>query len=218
MDNIQIIPAILANTEEEYKEKLEKLEAIPELSEGWVQIDLMDNKFVQNKSISPDIISKHPTSFKREVHLMVEYPENWIEDLVNVKVERIIFPVEADGVQEKINHIKNHGVEVGLSLNPETPVEKVLPFVSTIEVVLVMSVHPGFDGQEFIPESIEKIREAARLRSKNSNLVVEVDGGVDEGVVKSIVEAGADNLIIGSHLINGDTEENLEKIWERIYS
>lgn len=214
--DIQIIPAILATTEEEYKEKLERIEGSPELAEGWVQIDLMDNKFVQNKSISAEIIAKYPTSLKREVHLMVEYPENWIDELVKVGVERIIFPVEdAEGVLERIKHIKDHGIKVGLSVNPETPVEKISAFIGTIDVVLLMSVRPGFGGQEFIPDTVEKVKRTVILRS-GYKFLVEVDGGVNEEVAKDLAEAGVDSLVIGEHLINGDITENLEKIWESI--
>src|SRR5687767_9744610 len=118
---IQIIPAILATTEEEYKQKIGIVNSSPSLEGGWVQIDLMDNKFVQNKSISADIIGKYPTKLKTEAHLMVEYPEGWIDELVKLGVDRIIFPVEDnEGVSERIKHIKNHDIKVGLSINPET--------------------------------------------------------------------------------------------------
>ena len=216
LTNIQIVPAILATTEEEYKEKIDKIGACPELVKGWVQIDLMDNKFVHNKSIGVDVITKYPTSFKREVHLMVEYPENWIEELVKIKVDRIIFPVEdSGGVAERIKHIKDHGIEVGLAVNPETPVAKITPFIDTIDVVLLMSVHPGFGGQQFIPETVEKVKEAAALRA-GRGFLIEVDGGINEVVAKDLVEAGVDILVIGEHLINGDITENLEKIWESL--
>src|SRR5260221_2159154 len=156
---IQLIPAILATTEQEYKDKLKKIEDSESLKEGWVQIDLMDNKFVQNQSIKAKVVAKYPTSLKIEAQLMVEYPENWIDELVKTKVDRIVFPVEdAEGIEEKIQHIKNHGKQVGLSLNPETAVEKLTPYLGTIDGVLVMSVHPGFGGQKFIPQSLAKIK------------------------------------------------------------
>lgn len=210
--NIQIIPTILATSEEEYREKLQKIENCPELVEGWIQIDLMDNKFVQNKSVGTEVVAKYPTSLKKEAHLMVDYPENWIDELVKSGFKRIIFPLEDDGgVMERIEHLKNHGVEVGLALNPETPVEKVDPFVSKIDTVLILSVHPGFGGQQFIPETIKKIIELAKLR-EGRNFLIEVDGGINETNIKDLADAGADNLVIGEHLINGSITENLEKI------
>ena len=214
---VQIIPAILATTAEDYKQKLEKIMACPELAEGWVQIDLMDNKFVQNKSISPEVIAKYITKLKIEAQLMTQYPENWIDELVKIKVNRIVFPIEdEEGIKERIKHIKNHGIEVGLSVNPQSSVGKVEPFVATIDLVLIMSVNPGFGGQQFIMQTIDKVKEAAQLRSRNENLVIEVDGGINEQVVKELVEAGVDNLVVGSSLLEGDIEENLQKFWGKL--
>lgn len=207
---VNIIPAILATSEEEYAQKLKKIEDSGQFENGWVQIDLMDNKFVQNKSIGPEIIAKYPTNLKLEAQLMVEYPENWIDELVKIKVNRIVFPIEdVEGVKQRIQHIKNHGIEVGLSLNPETAVETVAAFVDTIDLVLIMSVSPGFGGQEFIPSSVEKVRKAREI---GWPILIEVDGGVNEGVVRGLAKAGADNLVIGSHLVEGDINENLKKI------
>src|SRR3989344_8473369 len=101
----QIIPAILATTEQDYKDKIQELENSDSFEGGWIQIDLMDNKFVQNQSIGPEVLAKYKTPFRREAQLMVEYPEGWIEELVKVRVERIVFPTEdAQGVEERINH------------------------------------------------------------------------------------------------------------------
>lgn len=205
---VNIIPAILATSEEEYQSKLRKVESLSYMK--WVQIDLMDNKFVQNQSIGPEAIAKYHTNLKLEAQLMVEYPENWIDELIKVKVNRIVFPVEDnEGIEERIIHIKNHGIEVGLSINPETPVETVEPFIDTIDLVLIMSVNPGFGGQEFISGSVEKVR---RIKELGWEVVIEVDGGVNEEVVKDLIDAGADNLVIGSHLLEGNLDENLKKI------
>lgn len=209
MSNIQIVPAILATTEEEYREILKKIESCPELAEGLIQIDLMDKKFVANESIKPEVIGRNPTKLKQEAHLMVEYPENWIDELIKTDVDRIIFPVEdIEGIEERINHIKNHGKQVGLSLNPETQVQKVQPFVVKLDVVLVMAVNPGFGGQEFIPEVLEKIKE---IKDKTLDVSVGVDGGVTPENAKLIVDAGADYLVVGSHLLEGNIDENLGK-------
>lgn len=195
---MQIIPAILATSEEEYAKKLKQIEESPDLIGGWVQIDLMDNKFVQNKSIGPEIIAKYPTDLKIEAQLMVEYPENWIDELVKISVARIVFPIEdVEGIDERITHIKNHGIEVGLSINPQTDIETLAPFADKIDIVLVMSVEPGFGGQEFIPETIEKIK---KIKSKNWPIKIEVDGGISKQVMKDLENAGADYAVIGSHL------------------
>lgn len=205
---MRIIPAILAKSEKEYKDKLQKIENSNQFD--WVQIDLMDNKFVQNKSITSDVIKRNPVKIKMEAQLMVEYPENWVDDLIQVGVNRIVLPLEdTDSLDDTITHIKNHQIEVGLSLNPETEVEKVMSFLDRIDLVLVMSVHPGFGGQTFIPESIEKVE---RLKKLGGDFEIEVDGGINEDYVSDLIKAGADNLVIGSHLIEGDINENIQKI------
>ena len=211
----QIIPAILATTEEEYQKKIHQIEDSGLFKDSWVQIDLMDNKFVQNKSVGPNVIVKYPINSKLEAHLMVEYPENWIDELVKTNIDRIIFPVEdSEGVEERIQHIKNHGKQVGLSINPETPEKKLEPFIGLVDLILVMSVHPGFQGQEFIIEVLEK---ASEIKKLNPNMVVEIDGGVNQDNVRQILDAGVDNLVIGSGLFEYDNlEEGLEKIWEKI--
>lgn len=208
---LQILPAILATTEEEYKRKLTQIETSFALFNGWVQIDLMDNKFVQNQSIGLDIIAKYPTKELRiEAQLMVEYPENWIDDLVKTHVDRVVFPVEdLAGIENRIQHILNHEKEVGLSINPETPIEKLDPFLGTINTVLVMSVHPGFGGQEFIPDSVERVRQIKQL---GVPIRVGVDGGVNISNAAELAKAGADYLVMGKALLEGEIDENLRNI------
>lgn len=214
---IQIIPGILSTTEDDYREKIEKLSRSDVLKDGWIQLDLMDEKFVQNKSITPEIIAKYPHGFKVEAQLMVEYPENWIDELIKLKVNRIVFPLEdRAGVKERIEHIKNHGIEVGLSINPETMVSKLKPFLGIIDIVLVMSVHPGFGGQEFIPKSIAKVKE---IRDNYPDIIIEVDGGITDDKAWDLVDAGANILVVGAdRLLRGYLDENLEKFWEKLKS
>ncbi|MDD2822871.1 MAG: ribulose-phosphate 3-epimerase [Candidatus Daviesbacteria bacterium] len=216
MQNNLIIPTILATTEEEYQKKVNLINQSEDLKNGWVQIDIMDNKFVQNKSVGIDIIKKYPINLKVEAHLMVNYPENWIDGLFEIGVDRIIFPVEdSEGIKERITHIKNHGIEVGLALNPETPVEKVMPYIDSIDTLLILSVHPGFGGQEFIPETINKIKQVV-LQKNQSSFKIEVDGGITVDNIKDIVEAGADGIVIGERLIYGDIRKNLEEINQKL--
>lgn len=216
----QIIPAILATTEQEYAEKINKVNKSPSFQEGWVQIDLMDKKFVENESIRPDVFAKYPTNLKIEAQLMVEYPLSWIDGLAEACVSRIVFPFEVEpGIEERISRIKKLGIDVGLSINPETPVENLKPFVSRIDLVLIMSVQPGFGGQSFIDSSTQKVKDVFRLRQDlGLDFLIEVDGGINESAAKDLVQAGADNLVIGSSLLNGDIEENVEHIWEAIQS
>ncbi len=213
---IEVIPAILATSDYEYSQKIEKIEESGAFTDGWIQVDFMDNLFVQNQTVDRDVLNKYPTNLHVEAHLMVVDPEDWIVELSNSGVERIIAHIETIEDDSVLKKIKEEKIEVGLAINPETEVAKLTPYLHTIDVVLVMSVKPGFGGQEFIPETIGKIAEISHLRSKeNLEFKVEVDGGVSEEWVAKLADAGCDRLIIGSHLVEGNINENLEKIKEK---
>ncbi len=211
---IQIIPAVLATTEEQYKEDVAKLESSEVLQDGWVHIDFADNKFVPNKTVESEVIKKYPSSFHKEAHLMVARPNQWIDKLVDAGFERIIFHIESEeDILGVIENIKSKNLEVGLAVNTQTPIEKLEPFASKIDLVLVMTVVAGFQGQPFIPTTLEKVLE---IKSKNWPAKVGVDGAVKDSNIKEIVNAGVDFAIVGSYLLNGDIEENLENLWEVI--
>ena len=197
---IQIIPAILATTEEVFKKDIERLQISQSLVEGWVHIDFADGEFVQNKTVDVSVIERNPTNLHKEAHLMVAHPKEWIYDLVKAGFERIIFHIESkDDISEVISEIKNKGLEVGIAINSETSVEKLKPFMSTIDKVLVMTVIPGFQGQEFISESLNKVK---KIKSQNSEIIVGVDGAVRDTNIKEIIETGADFVVIGSYIQN----------------
>lgn len=213
---IEVIPAVLATSDYEYSQKVEKIEESGAFVEGWIQVDFMDNKFVQNQTVERDVLNKYPTNLHVEAHLMVIDPEEWIIELSNAGVERIIPHIETIEDDTVLKKIKEEKIEAGLAINPETAVAKLTPYLHTIDVVLVMSVKPGFGGQDFIPETIEKVKEVLRLRSENKlEFKIEVDGGVSKEWVEKLVKAGCDRLIIGSHLVEGNINENLEKIKEK---
>ena len=185
--------------------------------EGWIQIDIMDNKFVQNKSIGFDVIAKYPESFKKEIQLLVEDPTNWLEQAAYIDahfMDRVIAPVEVGAlkIEKYLNKAKELRLEVGLSVNPKTPIESLVPFVDKIRYVVIMSVEPGFQGQQFITDALEKVK---KVKSQYS-LTVGVDGGINSSNVRSIVDAGADYLAVGSGLLKGDIDANLEKFWEAL--
>lgn len=212
---IQIIPALLAPTEEIYQDQFTKVISSPSFQEGWIQIDLMDNKFVQNKSIEPEIIAKYPTNLKKEFQLMVIDPANWVDRLVKLEASRIIAPVEvgSEEIERFLLKTKERKVESGLSVNPDTPIESLEPFVTKIDYILVMGVTPGFQGQPFQDVALEKIK---LIRQKGWPVKIGVDGGVKVDNAKSLVDSGADYLAIGSGLLKGDIDENLENIWEAL--
>ncbi len=211
---VQIIPTTFSTTEEEYKARLTKLAQSASFKEGWVQLDLMDNEFVPNKSIGLDVIKKNPPPFKIEAQLMVVDPGEWLEGLFELKVDRIIFPVEIDkNILDFINLIKGNNIEVGLSLNPESKLEQLDPFLGLLDAVLLMGVKPGLEQQELDPGTFGKIK---TLKEKIPTLKVGVDGGVKDTNIKQLIEAGVDYLAIGSYLFTGDFDENLENLWEII--
>lgn len=212
--DIQIIPAILATSEEEYRQNLRKLEACPEFIEGWVHIDLMDNKFVQNKSVGLDVVKKYPTKFLKEAHLMVADPINWVDELIEADIARVIFHLETGNVDQVIQVIKSKKGEVGLAVSPETDINTLKPYLNKIDLILMMGVHPGSSGQKFIPATMEKIKKVKEY--VNEQVIVGVDGGIDEESVKLVVSAGASHIVIGSHLLQGDVQQNLEYIWQAL--
>ncbi len=208
-----IIPAILATNKEDFQKDLSNLLNSKNLSTGWVHIDFLDNIFVPNKSITPEDIEEIDFgNLKKEAHLMVKKPAEWIKKLKNFS--RIIIHVET-ATKEDIFTIKESGIEVGLAINPETPLDKLDPFIKYIDTILVMGVHPGFQGQSFIPETLNKIREIKNkypASRQGGNIKIEVDGAVKDTNAKDIVDSGCDILISGSFLINGNPDENLARL------
>lgn len=217
-NQITIVPAILATNQKDFEEKIQKINKSIFPKNGWVQIDLMDNKFVKNKSIPTELLKNYHLEYNLEGQLMVEYPEVWIEDLVTVPVERIVFPLEVGGdILGRVKHIKNHSIEAGISINPQTPVEKIRQFVSTIDLVLVMSVEPGFGKQKFIENTINKVKQLDRVRQEGGyGFKIEVDGGVNDENALQLINAGADCLVMGSYLMEGDFNENFQEITNKI--
>lgn len=211
---IQIIPAILATSEEQYKQDLDKLVRSEALEMGWLHIDFADHVFVPNQTVGVEVIAKFPTEFKKEAHLMVAHPKDWIDQLVNANFKRIIFHIESeDNPLEVIEYIKSKGLEVGLAVSRETTVEKLKPFVGKIDVILIMTIVAGFQGQPFIPQTLDKVR---RVKSEGWSTRVGVDGAVSDTDAKEIADAGADFMIVGSYLLKGNVDENLEELWEEI--
>lgn len=209
---VQIIPAILSTSENEYIRDISRIRRSEFLKTGWVHIDFADNKFVQNQTINPQVIQNFPDNLQKEAHLMIDHPKEWVDKLADAGFKRIIFHIECkDSIEEVISYIKSKGLEVGLALNNNTPIEKLEPFVSTINIVLIMTIVAGFQGQPFIPKALNKVRE---IKSKDWPVKVGVDGAVKESNIKEIADAGVDFVTVGSYLLTGDLDENLENLWE----
>src|SRR5690348_13032981 len=149
MENmIQIIPAILDKTPKDFEKHIKQLKHSSGFQEGWVHIDFADNKFVPNQTIDTQVVEQFPTPLKKEAHLMVTHPLQWINSLKEAGFGRVVFHFEAeDDLDEVIKAVKEAGMEVGIAINPETSIEKLEPFKDRIEQVLVMGIVPGFQGQ-----------------------------------------------------------------------
>jgi len=183
---IQIIPAIIAKDFQEFQDKINKVEPYLE----WAQLDIMDGKFVNNSTWNkPEELRNINTNLNLEAHLMVNNPEEAISDWINSGVKRIIFHYEAtDKHREIIEKIKKSRIEVGIALNPETPINVLDDFIKELDLVLVMTVNPGFGGQGFLNESVDKVKE---LREEYKNVKIEVDGGINLKTAPKVIKAGA---------------------------
>lgn len=211
---IQIIPAILDKTPEDFQKHIEELKHSVGFKEGWVHIDFADNEFVPNQTIRPDIVSLFPINLKKEAHLMVAHPLDWIEKLQKAGFKRVIFHFESkDNLEEVIETIKKAGMEAGIAINPETSIDSLESYKDKVDQVLIMGIVPGFQGQPFIPATIDKIKV---LKAKSWQVKISVDGAVKDTNSLALAEAGVDRLVSGSFLFKGDIDDNVEKIWEVI--
>jgi ribulose-phosphate 3-epimerase len=189
-----IIPAILTNNFFDFQQKLKKVENLS----SWLQIDVSDGKFTPNKTLSPDDLL--PIKFKQnlELHLMVFEPEKYFLTAEKLKVKRVIIHYEA--VEKKIDEVfsKKYPFTLGLAINPETEVEKILPYLSKINFILILAVTPGAQGQKFQEAVLEKIK---RIKTLFPKTIVEVDGGINEKTIQKVNQAGADIFVVGSALL-----------------
>jgi ribulose-phosphate 3-epimerase len=189
MEMIEIVPAILVKTMDELKERVKEVESCVKR----VQVDIMDGIFVPNKTIQPEDMSNFKTKLMKEVHLMVDDNEKYVEDFLKLGFDMIIVHVEScKNVKKIIKKVKDRGKKIALAINPPTPLSAIEHYLNDLDMVLIMSVNPGFSGQGFIPEVLTKIKE---LRKMKKDLDIEVDGGIKLGTTKLVAGAGA-NIIV----------------------
>ncbi len=181
----------------------------------YLHIDVMDGVFVPAISFGMPLIKsiRGESSLPFDVHLMITKPERYIEEFANCGADIITFHLEAtDNPDEVIRSIRKCGKKIGISLRPSTPISSVIPYLADIDMLLVMTVEPGFGGQEYIDSSTAKIKEAySEIAKRNLSVDIEVDGGITADNVSVVLEAGANVIVTGSAVFSGDIEKNISE-------
>ena len=215
MNQIKISPSILSCDFSEIGSEIEKLN---NSGADLIHIDVMDGHFVPNLTFGPPVISKIRKCSKLpfDVHLMISPVEKYIQDYANAGADIITFHPEAtDNIQRTINVIKSCKKKVGISLNPETPSTVIENYLKEIDLILIMSVNPGFAGQKFMPKVLEKVKFfRSKIENENLNIDIEIDGGIDFETAPLAIKAGANILVSGTTIFKSENNisENIKNL------
>lgn len=213
---LELSPSLLSADFTDLKSEIEVLD---KNGVKYLHLDVMDGMFVPNISFGPMIIKQlRPlTNMIFDVHLMIEDPDRYVQNFKDAGAEILTVHYEAcKHLHRTISYIKSFGMKAGVSLNPATNIEVLDYVLEDLDLVLIMSVNPGFGGQSFIPSAIDKIKNLkAKIRERNLNVIVEVDGGVKTTNVKDVIEAGADLIVSGSDVFAD--KENRIKAYKEIF-
>lgn len=218
MDYI-LAPSILSA---DFKVLGQEMQKTAENGARYLHFDVMDGMFVPSISFGMPVLASihNATNQLMDVHLMVQEPIRYIEAFQKAGADLVTIHLEAcEDVEATITTIHECGMKVGLSICPETDAKMVLPYLSEVDMILVMSVHPGFGGQKFIPESLEKIRKIrAMIAERRLSVDIQVDGGICLANVRDVLDAGANIIVAGSAVFNGDPEKNTKDFMEILNS
>jgi len=213
MKKIQISPSILSADFSQLGNEIKRLE---EGGADMIHVDVMDGHFVPNLTIGPPVIKalRKQCSIKFDVHLMISPVHKYIEAYADAGADIItIHPEATENLEESISKIKSLNKKVGVSLNPESKLDLITNYLEKIDLVLIMSVNPGFGGQKFMPEVLDKVKKLKDIKSKNNmNFDIEIDGGINFDNCQSAIEAGANILVSGTTIFksnNGDIKKNI---------
>ncbi|MBS4760553.1 MAG: ribulose-phosphate 3-epimerase [Clostridium sp.] len=212
MSKIIVSPSILSADFANLQSEVEELE---EAGADWIHIDVMDGHFVPNLTIGAPVVKaiKPHTNIPLDVHLMIENPQNYIEDFVKAGANIITFHYEAtkEMTEDVISHIKSHDILVGLSIKPKTEPQEILKYLLMVDMVLIMTVEPGFGGQSFMEDCAKKI--PVIRQNAPENLIIQVDGGINEKTAKTCIDLGANSLVAGSYIFKStDMEEAIKSL------
>ena len=216
MSSIKIAPSILSADFSQLGNEIKRLE---KAGADMIHVDVMDGHFVPNLTIGPPVIKtlRKYTNLPFDVHLMISPVHKYIKDYAEAGANIItIHPEATENLEMSIKHIKDLGKKVGVSLNPNTQIEVIKNFLSNINLVVIMSVHPGFGGQKFMPEVLDKIKKLKKIKDqKNLKFDIEVDGGINFDNNKLVIDAGANILVSGTAVFennNGDIKKNIDTL------
>jgi ribulose-phosphate 3-epimerase len=195
----------------------EEIKRAEQAGADWIHVDVMDGRFVPNITIGQEVVRsiRRVTSIPFDVHLMIVEPERYIKEFAEAGSDYITVHYEASvHLHRTVQSIKEEGVRAGVSINPATPVMVLDEIIAELDLVLIMSVNPGFGGQGFIEESLRKISQLKRLRDERGlNFLIEVDGGIKVDNAQRVIDAGADVLVMGSGFFNSpDYEDVIRRI------
>jgi len=212
-NKIKVSPSILAS---DFSKLGDEVAALAKAGADYIHVDVMDGHFVPNISMGPSIVKsvRGKTSIPFDVHLMIDPIEPYIDDFIKAGADIIsIHPEANDNIEKCIDKIKSNNVKAGLAINPDTNWEVVIPFLDKLDMIVVMSVHPGFGGQKFIPSALEKLK---LLRKKidetHPHIELEIDGGVNFDNIESILKAGANVIVAGTTTFTGGEKEYANNI------
>lgn len=202
---MKVYPSLLAANFLNLQRDIERLN---QSAVDGLHYDVMDGQFVPNLSMGPFILKQIDAAFDLflDVHLMIEHPDRYISDYANAGADRLTVHAEACiHLHRVIQQIKSHHMEVGIALNPATPINSILPVIKDIDCVLIMTVNPGFGGQSFIHSMLEKIDELNQFRAHHDlSFVIEVDGGINDETSRLCHQYGVDEVVSGSYLLASD--------------
>lgn len=215
---VKIAPSILSA---DFMRLGEEIKTAETAGADMLHIDIMDGNFVPNITIGPSIVEaiRKTTRLPLDVHLMIEEPERYIKDFIKAGADYLTVHIEASvHIHRTVHWIKDSGLKAGVSLNPATPVWSLDNILHDVDLILLMSVNPGFGGQEFIPQVIEKIKTLKGiLTEKKLPVLIEVDGGVKYDNARDVADAGADILVMGSAFFNsGNYKTTMERLREKL--